>query len=67
MKNVSKIITYVLFLSLFVTGIALLYTAPKQKPEKIALNRLVQEINADEVKRAKADALQQVGITKDEE
>ena len=49
MNKLSQNITYIVFLLLFATGIALLYTAPSQQPEDIALNHLVQEINEGKV------------------
>ncbi len=45
----SQNITYIIFILLFITGVALLYTSPKKQPEKIALNQLVQEINDGKV------------------
>ncbi len=55
MKKISQNITYILFFFLLISGIALLYTAPENKPEEIALNRLVQEINAGEVREIVVD------------
>jgi cell division protease FtsH len=48
-KHINRI-TYILLLLLFLSGIAVLYSQPEAQPEEITLNRLVQEINDDQVK-----------------
>ncbi len=52
MKTISpRNMTPVIFAILLLMGIALLYSAPPQRTERIGLNRLVQEINDGAVKR----------------
>lgn len=50
MKNLLKNVGIVLLIFLFISGILVLYSAPKTKPEAVSLGTLVSQINDGKVK-----------------
>lgn len=50
MNKLLKNITLVIMVFLLISGLLILYSAPKQKPADISLSDLVNQINRDEVK-----------------
>ncbi|HHH12264.1 MAG TPA: ATP-dependent metallopeptidase FtsH/Yme1/Tma family protein, partial [Candidatus Moranbacteria bacterium] len=50
MRNISKQLTYVFLILLFLSGLSVLYHQPQPRPESITLNTLAREINEGLVK-----------------
>lgn len=51
MKNLAKNLSLLIFSFLLLSGLMVLYSAPKAKPEEISFSNLVEEINQNQVKK----------------
>jgi len=55
MKNLVKNIGFLLLFFVIISGILVLYSAPKTKPAEVSLSVLVEEINQNQVKKILVD------------
>lgn len=55
MKNLLKNIIFIILVFLFISGLLILYSSPAEKPEKIGLSVLVNQINEGQVKNIEID------------
>ena len=55
MKNLVKNIGLLLLFFVVISGILVLYSAPKTKPAEISFSALVEEINQSQVKKILVD------------